>query len=265
VPLSPIVSYDPVLRTVRVSSPNPQGGAWLLQDQPYEIVLGVPSDAGEQFTLRAIDGAPLDTGILSRRQFAFLTKAPNLQARRTPMDFCRDVFPTFAKYCGDCHSAGQAQAPAAALLLDTGEGVWRTTVGQIAKGANTGGRAGNPGPPPAVFGVDMALVDPGSPGTSWLLYKMMMQGERHPLGWTCAGYRPPAQLVTQGSIASDLDDAERVRLSNLMTGQAMPPPGSVSTPSLDELERVSEWIAQGARTDVCSGGCARPVGGDAGP
>lgn len=259
---SPIVTYDPALRLVRISNPNPQGGAWLLPDQPYEIVLGVPSDAGETFVLRAIDGAQLDMSITSRRQLAFLTKAATLQSRRTTLEFCRDVYPTFVKYCAaGCHASGQAHGPAAGLVLDTSEGVWRTAIGQVAKQANTGARAGIPGPPPAVFGVDVALVDPGSPGTSWLLYKMMMQPEHRPLGWTCAGQRPPAQLVTDVK-AEDLPPKERARLSDLMTGQSMPPPGSLITPSLDEIERVSEWIAQGARMEACSG-CAHAVG-DAG-
>jgi hypothetical protein len=258
---SPIVTYDPVLRTVRLSNPNPQGGAWLLPDQPYEVVLGVPTDAGEAFVLRAIDGAQLDQGVSARRQFAFLTKAATLQSRRTPMDFCRDVYPTFAKYCSDgCHAAGQPAPPAAGLVLDTGDGVWHTALGQVSKQANTGARAGLPGPPPAVFGVDIAIVDPGSPGTSWLLYKMMMTDEPRPISWSCAGYRPPVQLTD--TTAKGLGATERARLSDLMTGQSMPPPGSVSTPSLEEMERVSEWIAQGARTADCSG-CAHAFG-DAG-
>lgn len=252
---SPVVTYDPVLRAVRIENPSPQGGAWLVPEQLYEIVLGVPSDAGEAFVLRAIDGAPLDL-TSGPRQLAFLAKAPVGRSGRTPLDFCRDVYPTFATYCAGCHASGSAPAAPLGLVLDTGEGVSRTAVGRVSNEANTGARAGVPGPPPAVFGVDMALVDPGSPGTSWLVYKLMMQEVGPSASPACAGRGPPAQLTGAGDIG--LDPAERARLSDLMTGQPMPPPQTAGTASLEEIERVSEWIAQGARTADCSG-CARPI------
>lgn len=254
---SPVVTYDPVLRTVRIENPSPRGGAWLVPDQLYEIVLGVPSDAGEAFVLRAIDGAPLDLDAGTLR-LAFLAKAPSGRAVHTPVEFCRDVYPTFATYCADCHSSSLPAGAAASLVLDTGEGVRGTAVGRVSNEANTGARAAVSGPPSAVFGVDMALVAPGSPGTSWLIYKMLMQDARSSASPACAGYGAPAQLTGPGDVA--LDPTERARLSDLMTGQPMPP--SPSTPSLDEIERVSEWIAQGARIANCAG-CTRAMG-DAG-
>lgn len=253
---SPTVIYDPVLQTVRISNPNPAGGTWLMPGQPYKIVLGRPApEVGEQFVLRAIDGAQVDP--MSATEIPFMATNPTFQRRKPDIEFCRDVYSTFGKYCtSGCHTA--AVRPYEALLLDTSEGIIHTALGHVAQQSNTGARAGAPVAPGRVFGIDMPIIDPGNPGNSYIIYKMMLLSQSKPEQYNCLGLDKPNFLLDGGDIwlASD----ERNRLSNLMTGQMMPPISPF--PTTDDVERVSEWIAQGAHLETCLACYPAP---DAGP
>ncbi len=252
----PIVIYDPVLLKVRIQNPNTAGGTWLTPGQPYKIVVGLPApDSSETFVLRAIDGAQFDPN--ARNEIAFMATNPTFQKRKPDIEFCRDVSTTFSKYCSSgCHQA--TSRPYEALLLDTADGIIHTALGHVSQEANTGARAGTPGAPGRVFGIDMPIIDPGNPGNSWLIYKMMLLTEGAHAPYQCYKFDPPNVLLPDGG--AWLPPDERGRLANLMTGQMMPPINPF--PTVDDVERVSEWIAQGAHLDVCLGCVEAP---DSGP
>lgn len=253
---SPIIVYDPVLLKVRIQNPNPAGGTWLMAGQPYKVVLGLPvADTSDQFVLRAIDGAQVDPK--STTEIAFMATNATFQRHKPDIEFCRDVYSTFGKYCTSiCHTA--SVRPYEALLLDTPEGIIRTALGHVSQQANTGPRAGTPGAPGRVFGVDMPLIDPGNPGNSYLVYKMLLLSQSKPESYSCLTYAPPNLLLDGGG--SWLAPKERDRLADLMTGQMMPP--IPPYPTVDDVERVSEWIAQGAHLETCLACFPAP---DAGP
>lgn len=255
---SPTILYDPVLQTVRIANPNPAGGPWLMPGQPYKVVLGQQlPDVSDQFVLHAIDGALLDPK--SPTEIAFVATAATFQRRKPDIEFCRDVYSTFGKYCtAGCHEVSTAFRPYEALLLDTSEGIIHTALGHVSQQANTGSRAGSPVAPGSVFGIDMPIIDPGNPGNSYLVYKMLLLSQSKPEQYTCLGNDKPNLLLDGGDmwLASD----ERQRLANLMTGQMMPPISPF--PTTDDVERVSEWIAQGAHLESCKACYPTP---DAGP
>jgi hypothetical protein len=243
---SPIIIYDPVLLTVRIQNPNPAGGTWLMAGQPYKVVLGLPvADGSEQFVLRGIDGAQVDPK--SATEIPFMATAATFQRHKPDIEFCRDVYSTFGKYCtSGCHQVS-SQRPYEALLLDTPEGIIHTALGHVAQEANTGARVGTPGPAGRVFGIDMPIIDPGNPGNSYLVYKMMLLTQSKPETYNCLGYDKPNLLMDGGDLW--LEPQQHSLLSNLMTGQMMPP--TVPFPTTDDVERVSEWIAQGAHLETC--------------
>lgn len=250
----PVVVYDPVLRAVRLENPNADGAPWLTPNVPYKVVLGLPvADASEAFVLRSIDGAAVDPAApiagssLKVPEVAFSTTAPSFAARRPDISFCRDVASVFDKYCTSCH--GAAARPYEALLLDTPAGLVRTAFGHVAEETNRGARAGTPEAPGAIFGEGMPIVDPGSPGNSSLVYKMLLLAEGDHAGFACAGRGDPTVVTDGGAF---LPDDERARLANLMLGQPMPP--LPPYPTLDDVERVSQWIVQGAPVAAC-GAC----------
>ena len=151
-------------------------------------------------------------------------------------------------------------------------GVAQTAIGRVAQGSNTGARAGYPGSYGDKFGIDMPIIDAnnnpdkplGSPGNSWLMYKLLLAtpltSETTPLSATdCKGGTVPFTKEPLPAVETTAPgDDERARLSDYVLGNQMPyppNPGTDNTQSnltVDELERVQTWIAQGAVVDDCS-------------
>src|SRR6201999_2048768 len=84
--------------------------------------------------------------------------------------------PIFTAKCSaaTCHgsSTDGSNKAAASLILDSANAVRVTAINRVAQAANTGGRSFSPDTPGNLFGVDMALIQPNDPGSSWLMYKL---------------------------------------------------------------------------------------------
>ncbi len=266
-PDSPIIQYDPVTRVVTLSNPNP-GQPWLEADQFYEVLFPSPVEAGD-FGLRAIDGATIDpsTGPIGFRVSARLSVLPV----PPKIDFCSDVMPIFRTVqldtstgksnqgrCsnGACHGVQQQGVldTAQGLVLNTEDGIRFTAIGVVANETNTTALAGQPLPPQNNFPVGMPIIDPGNPGDSYLMYKLLRAdptddpGDAGALPYTaCKPTTPPFDYGPGGLAPDD----ERARLASQVPGRRMPW-GNPSL-TLDELERVQLWITQGAQVDDCSG------------
>lgn len=264
----PLVTYDPTARVVTIASPNPPGQVWLEPGQPYQLVLGIAEANSDLGGIRAIDRSTLDPA--SRRVYGFMAAAPRQAGTGEPAaSFCSDVLPVFVAKCatGACH--GNAEAASAGLALGTSTGVVQTAIARVARGANTGPIAGRGAPPSRRFGEDMPIVDPGNPGNSWLMYKVLLAPLPSPLPTdagaatlpVCANgatlsppFTPLAPFLPQPSAF------ERGVLSDYVLGREMPYPlpsvtgYSVQALTFDERERVRLWIAQGAAVPEC-GAC----------
>jgi len=257
--LVPTPSYDPVSRVVRLCL---QSSAALLADQSYELTILPPTGPTDTAGFRAIDGAGLDPSVNTVIEFPVVNGAAYVGSDAcngaTPVDFCSQVLPIFASKCGgsNCHGGN---LPAAGLLMATAQGIQATAVGRVAQGSNTG-NAAQAVPPGLIFGVDMPIITPGAPGSSWLMYKLLLA-------------EPPACSSTPGTSCDAgaagvednryplvtpewtlLSDSERATLANYIQGREMPYPADPSAPldsatsplTGDELDTVSLWIQQGA-------------------
>ncbi|MEO6573178.1 MAG: hypothetical protein ABIP89_05030 [Polyangiaceae bacterium] len=278
--IAPVVSYDPVARVVTLSNPNPGNPSWLKADQAYKIVLGIPEGDVDVGGVRAIDRAPLDPSQVL--QFGFLVSADSTPqvsnlVSGPPMNFCNDIFPIFTASCsqGTCHGpvAGKVR-PAAGLVLGTSAGVANTAIARVANGSNTGPLAGPGHAPSHIFGIDMPLIDPGNPGNSWLLYKVLLGPPSAPVvvdtgtdagadagaegGAPVATCTPGAPFPAASFDVTAVSDDERARLSNYVLGNKMPYPAMPGTNdssgdlTLDQMERLRAWIQQGAIVTDCS-------------
>jgi hypothetical protein len=269
-PQAPVVTYDPIARTVTLRG---QRQPWLQPGRLYRLFVRAVGDS-EVGGLRAVDGATLATG--QRRRIEFFAgppgSAPFAEAR---VDFCVDVLPIFQAKCGSGGCHGEGGGAAAGLVLATPEGVASTAIGRVAHGADTTGRSGSLESEGPVFGVGMPLVAPGSPGSSWLLYKVEAAPEpararaaEAPLA--CAspeGITPPAAapaFLPQLGVPVAATPAERTRLRDLVTGQPMPYPTleqetyATAPLTFAERETLRLWISQlpaGAPLPAC-GACA---------
>lgn len=278
--VAPKTTYDPVARTVTISGPDGPGQAWLIPEQVYKLVLPIPQDPRSDIGgFRAIDRATLHPD--EKRAFVFRAGPPRHQTRLEPrVDFCADVVPIFITKCSSSTCHGPSTLAASGLVLGSAEGVRVTAKGRVAAGANTGARSGTPEPTPRRFGLNMALIQPGDPGSSWLLYKVelapppmadvetpptvvcMPPTEARPIPSPAPDYHPLVPART------NVDDGERQILNRFVLGREMPYPtrpaghetetvdGSAasyfSAPlSFQERERVRLWIAQGAALREC--------------
>jgi len=276
-PDSPIIQYDPVTRTATLSNPGPDPTHWLLEGTTYELSFPIATDEAGSFGLRAIDGATMDP---TTQKIAFMVAPPTGNPPKLPViDFCADIFPLFAAQRTDpgaagvqglcsnknCHGA-QSNATnftAAGLVLNSQEGIRHTAIGVQATEATTGAlsvaiTAQNS------FPVGMPIIDPGDPGHSFLIYKLLLPdvngapdggGTNFSYGGCSAttgafDYGPNPQLASAD---------EATRLAQFVHGRRMPwgdvdqngnfPPTGGTPLTLDEIERISVWILQGAHVD----------------
>jgi len=259
--LAPVVRYDPVLKVVSLSGAEVRSARWLEPGLVYKLTIALPEDGGADTGLRAIDGAPFDEAD-PRRAIAFAA-GPDAAEREPLVRFCDVVLPLFAHRCGGggCHGTGGR--PAAGLELVTPEGVARTALGRVARGANTGPRAGVPRAPGRVFGIDMPLVDPSSPANSWLIYKLLLGEEREADAGVssrgaCDGGGGPT-ILRAGVEHAPWTAADRAALGAYVPGHEMPTPSWTDgrlarerSLSEDELSHLRAWIEQGAKVDDCN-------------
>lgn len=277
-PASPVVTYDPVRRVVALEDPG-LGPDWLKSGHFYSVTLNVPPEDDDSRGLRAIDRATLARPVVIGFEVVDAIALPS----EPTADFCADVLPLFQSKCGGgaCHGAPAGERrPAAALMLETGAGVRHTAVARVAHGASTGPRSGVGRSPGPRFGVDMAIIEPGSPSSSWLMYKLLLAppppssppstrfrcprpGETDPVPGRLPFGPLPGAHAEDPHVApfAPLSEDERSTLREHVLGREMPyptrpgdPPGSGEPAPLtfDELERVRLWISQGAVVRDCS-------------
>ena len=285
--------YDPVARTMTIVGPDGPGRPWLTPDQSYKIVLLVPTEKRSDIGgVRAIDRATLYPN--QKLEFVFRAGPSERQTTFEPtVDFCADVLPVFVAKCASSTCHGISESAASSLVLGSSQGVRVTAIGRIAQSSNVDARASSARATPSQFGGNMAIIEPGDPGSSWLTYKLELA---RPLGID-AGPKPdlrcnppvseppvppPATTFTPLAPASqDADDVERKILDDYVLGREMPypypasayvpPPPTAANPSpttyfytpldFQERERIRIWIARGAQIREC-GACevlATPV------
>ncbi|UQA58237.1 hypothetical protein [Polyangium aurulentum] len=250
-------SYDPVRRQVTYRVP---AGEALVADARYWLtVLSSPDPSG--FGVRAFDGAPLEKTLVLQFSTAAMDPA-GMGPVDPPLDdvgkraaseelFCAasacvaacgddmtcaskcPVAQSLTLSCGGCHGPIELGIPAMGLDMSTPERLaWMN--GQVAHQTMTGEHADEPDQQPRRFGRAMPLVDPGNPGNSYALYKMLVG----PI------YRatPLAQGMQQGEM-------DRLR-GSVVVGLPMPPSDVYAVPA-QGIEAISAWIMTGAETPAC--------------
>jgi hypothetical protein len=251
------VEYDMIERVViyrptRALQPNTLYTAQLLQ---Y-------ANPGQGFW--AFDRAPLVEADVPLR-FSFSTgKGPRQEP--TPVSHSADSCETMTRgpfdSCVGCHSTKpEAQAipasnfPPMGLDLSSSRGLYYTAVGQVAHQTETGCSAANEGlQTPPRFGVQMNIIDPGSPATSYLMYKLLRKAEN----FGSTGELPSCHTGYHSPV-SELDcqpppEDERARLREWwVLGDPMPKDAPLATgdsipmaTTRENLVRISAWIASGA-------------------
>ena len=256
------VSYDMIERVVvfrptRLLQPNTL----------YTVQLNSYPNPGQGFW--AFDRAPLEEDELPLR-FSFSTgKGPRSTPAPAalPPDTCKTMLQGPLDSCVGCHATKPdaqttppSSVPPMGLDLSSERGLYYTAIRQVAHQSETGNSAASHGlQSPARFGVQMNIIDPGSPATSYLMYKLL----RKPENFGAAGALPSCVTGYHAPV-SDLDcqpppEDELARLREWwVLGDPMPKDAHSTTgetipaaTTRENLVRISSWIASGAA-------CAEP-------
>ena len=239
-----------LLRPTRLLEPNTLYTA--------DVVPG--ADKGHGFW--AFDGAPLEGAAVPLR-FGFTTGGGPRAALATPLgapDTCETMVHGPLQRCSTCHIARPSDAasppakfPPMGLDLASSGGLFATAIGQVAHQTDIGDSSSGSGlRSPSRFGVQMNLVDPGNPATSYLMYKLMRRPENFqldPSEPSCVtGYHAP--VAEGGCTPPNAEESVRLR-EWFVLGDPMPkdqpggaPPASSTTHA--DLVRIAAWIAAGA-------------------
>lgn len=238
-------AYDPVLR--RVTYRQPATSLGLAAGKRYTISVFPPPSRASLLGIRAFDGAPLSAAF-SRDFTVRDVEPPGEPAAPPPADLCYDVtHSVLQRTCATngCHTSAGAEdhgvllGAAEGLDFSTNARLRATALSHVAHETQTGEHADEGEDSPSRFGRAMPILDPGRPGNSYLLYKLLANADN-------------------GDPGADVDK-ERQRLEEItrlraavVVGMPMPPQDGASN-AVDQahLEKLSDWILQGAPTATC--------------
>ncbi len=252
------VRYDPVERVAefRLGKSRPYEPNKLYQ---YELLIArQPGDFG----VRAFDGAPLAEGEVPLRGSFLISDEPAPVVEPPPPATCdqivSQVFRGLGRCAGsECHRRGGNRAldtmedlgaAPHSLWLDEPENVALSAVRRVARQTETGDVSGGTPQdrsdavvyvdadgnrtvlhPTGRFGVRMALIAPGNPGASYLLYKTLLGRENYD---DCAEPGQSELCALPGSCETAYP--------------VLPlPEGSCVAPAEEELVRLREWFVRG--------------------
>ncbi len=248
----------------RVASFLLDDGARWLPDTLYFVRLRLPPPDDEIVGIRAFDGAALASEV----DFRFTTGA-----ERIDDDTGRDERWPVGRYCDashgstiagntgitvpgvrgiferSCASASCHGATSSALGLDlsSSSSIRRTAIGVAAHQTLTGASVGPTSSNPRVFGQAMPRIDPGNPGNSYLLYKVII----NPKNYETIPNDDAQLRAWVGDLGSagppSADELTRLR-GSFVRMHPMPLDGELS--SL-QMRAIVAWIGDGAKTEDC--------------
>lgn len=245
--------YDPLERRLRYRNTG-----WLQPDALYQLRLTLAHEASD-YGLRAFDRASLEPGVVPN-EMSFITSSSLAETTTAPAfsePSCDEFAGLLASHCaGACCHGGES--PVMGLRLDSWSGIEQTAIQRVAHQTETGNTVGVAFLNPARFGVAMPIVDPGSPATSYLLYKLLLSPQNLEL---CRGGSCSFEALPGAQSCLPLPGDERERLATwFVQGEAMPIVGHgasgagclpADNRALDcgEMRAITRFIQRGARCD----------------
>jgi hypothetical protein len=233
----------------------------------YTFEFVVPRDANTD-GFRAFDGAPIEEREVPLRiQFRTAERTPRPPSE-LPEATCREAVDAFSVggcSAPGCHNPatdpkcppGQAipsgegcvGVPRMGLELDSAAGLQKTAIGRIAHQTEIGPRGGGlPNASPLRLGVQMPIIDPGRPGNSYLLYKLVRKDRnfRRTVGDPNDVCTSELGVLLPPGVCLPPPDEEKVRLREWFVRGDPMPLTETDQLTLQRLKRLQEWIAKGA-------------------
>lgn len=257
VPKGPVVFfkpvYDPYERMVVFQlSPGARWTPTTLHLVRYEP----PEDASDVTGFSAFDGAPLAEEV----EFSFMTgdgvsdPDDDRDDARPRVRFCEEDdapedLPAAYEVLRGCAAGGCHGAGGAVLGLDLSEpaAIRDTAVRVVARQTLHGATVGAPVSNARRFGDDMPRLDPGNPGNSYLVYKLLVNPANHPVAGETSDEPDPWWGGLPPPGPPPPEELSRLR-AWFVQGVPMPPGGSLSPA---QMRAVVRWVMQGAETPAC--------------
>jgi hypothetical protein len=241
--------HDVVERVVRYSLPT---GVTLQPGLLYTIELIAPSRT-QPLGFRTLENAPLEAGDLPLTWSFFTARAepaPGEEEDRSTAS-CADLVRVFDETgctLAGCHGADE---PAMGLRLDSERSIAETALRRVAHETEIGPRLSTPQVDSHRFGVALPIIDPGNPGNSYLLYKLLVNprnfGSEHEQCST--RFRAP----TNGTCLPPSGDERRRLLEGFVLLDPMPP-APYSLGSLEDLRTLQRALRNAAGLEACGAG-----------
>lgn len=219
--------YDPVRRVVTFYQEDDT--TRLAPNTIYTVTVLAPRGGGDT-GIRAFDGASLEaTETFEIRTVDVDPALPTDAPAPADPSLCGDdtspIVALLGTRCSTCHSGRNARMGLGLL----GSAEIQQTAFEVAKQTQMGANADEVQANPARFGADMPIIAPGSPGSSYLLYKILA--------------RVPVDTDTLAE-----GETERL-LGRVVVGAPMAPDESYEPMTEDELLLLSDWIQRGAQCE----------------
>ena len=245
--------YDPYERMAVFALPP--GGRWS-PEMRHTVRLRPPADEGDVAGIRAFDGASLAeaTTYTFETSGGVTDPSHDVDDAWSRVDWCDEVagpprLPSVRKVLGVCAHAGchGGAEPAADMGLGSVSVLREKVLGVAARGAPETSTSGEVVTRPTVFGEGMPRVDPGSPGNSYLIYKLLIHPLNHPAPGDPEALETSYQRGLPPLEAPEPAELERLR-DAFVTLEPMPAKGWLK-PS--EMRALVIWIARGAELREC--------------
>jgi hypothetical protein len=156
------------------------------------------------------------------------------------------AFPILRKHCGTngCHDSSGMLG----LDLSHPDSIRNTAIRVVARQTMTGPSVSATSSNPERFGVNMPRLDPGNPGNSYVIYKLLVNPNNHPApGQTMD---PPDPWLGPLPAADPAPAEEITQLRHrFVRGEPMPPEGQLMP---KEMRSVIRWLLSGAATPSCT-------------
>lgn len=242
---------EPVYDVVeRVVSYRPALGTVFERGLLYQVELALPEESTTGFGFRAFDGAPLTESGEIPLHFSFRTaRAAPTAPPPLAAPSCADALSVLTN--GECSLSPCHTGPTAplGLRLDSSAGLLGTAISRVAR-ETEGPSAGTTIVDPPRFGVGMPVIDPGGPGSSYLVYKLLVKREN--FGSADAACQTAHRVDLPEGTCIAPSAAERGRLGDWFVGlDPMPPGSSALLHGPSDLRTLSDYIAAGAPTAGC--------------
>lgn len=248
--------WDPYDRVVTFEM---QPGYRWIPSTLYSATLLVPEDDTAIAGLRAFDGVALAEPL----SFAFMPG----ESVSDPAHDVDDVWPTVT-YCdgapqaalpaarevlsgacggSGCHQRTATSAPAMGLDLASIAGLRATAIRVAARQTMTSAVPGPPVQNPTIFGDGMALIDPGNPGGSYLVFKLIVNAASYANAPESDANLAPWIGHLQQDTAVPSEEIARLR-NAFVRGEPMPSAGRLQPQA---VRSIIAWIASGADLVEC--------------